>query len=144
MHDFSSLAKAISDIDLESMFKINDDEVQQLLLEFPATYSYYAVLAAEATVLRNKAKFDLDMAEAEMNRTIREDAKARGEKITEKGIDTAVKLSAAYRDAFDKFNKSEENMKVLSAIVSGLSRYGDTLMQASKYQIAEMAKTVGG
>jgi len=133
--------RAVSNLDLEKMFAINDDEVQQLLLEFPATYGYYAVLAAEATVMRNKAKFDLDVTEADVNRIIREDAKAQGAKITEKAIDSAVKLSAQFREAFDKFNKADENMRVLNAIVAGLDKYGNMLLQASKYQIAEMAKT---
>ncbi|HHD78448.1 MAG TPA: hypothetical protein ENK98_02230 [Epsilonproteobacteria bacterium] len=142
--DFESLYDIVNSLDLSEMFTIKEEEIDQLITQYPSNYAYYAVLSAQAMKEKNKAKFDLSIVEAEMQKRVREDAVATNTKMTEKAVDVAVKMSAEYRSAYNKMLLADEASNILRGVLAGLDKYGDAIHYIGKVQLAEMAKEMKG
>lgn len=138
--DFDSLYDVVNALDLEKMFAIKEDEVDSLIKEYPSTYAYYAVLSAKAMREKSKAKFDLGVVEAQMQKRVREEAVASNTKMTEKAVDVAVKMSAEYREAHNRMLLANEASDILKGVLAGLDKYGDAIHYIGRVQLAEMAK----
>lgn len=142
--DFESLYDIVNSLNLAELFTINEDEIDQLITDYPANYAYYAVLSAQAIKAKDKAKFDLTIVEAEVQKRVREEAIASGTKMTEKAVDVVVKMSGEYRSAYDKMLLAAEASNILKGVLASMDKYGDSIHYIGRVHLSEIAKEMRG
>lgn len=77
---------------LQKHLAVNMDALDDCLIDQPEHYYHAAVAAAEATARRDALKLDLEEAEAEESKKLRELAFQRDEKVTEASLKQQLKL----------------------------------------------------
>lgn len=76
---------------------------------------------AEAKQLMERARSNVDVVKAELDREIRQDPEAYDlAKATEKGIEGAILLQPAYKKAVTKYIEARHDVDLISAVVTAL------------------------
>ena len=83
---------------LRESLVIDNDAIGDCLIEQPQFYNDVASGHAESVARRDALKLEAEEAQAEVDRRIRAEASARGDKITEAAIQQQIRLDAAVAD----------------------------------------------
>jgi hypothetical protein len=79
-------------------------------------------MLAEAEMVRDKAKENIDLVKAELDLAIRTDPRPHGlEKITESAVNSAVTTNKRYRESLDEYNQLKYNHRIIQSAIESLN-----------------------
>ena len=116
--------------------EINEMALDQEWIKQPGLYLKYSIEAAEADFDRKKAKQNLEVIQAETDADVRAEAKKKGEKITEKVVESRVLQDETYTEARDLVVQSDHNYNILMAAVRSFEQKKSALENLVKLHIA--------
>jgi hypothetical protein len=111
----------------EDLF-IDEDNLNEEYIKQPGTFAWYAVLTAEAEAYRDKLKFDLEVLAADLDKQVREEIELRGDKVTEKLVETEVGRKQEYRNKKEELLEANRQLNVMKAVKEGLVQKKDMLI----------------
>lgn len=120
----------------EEDLKINEKDLTHEWLLQPVKYMQYAEKSAMADSIRKKAKERLDVVMAGVDNSIREEASSANEKITEKVVESRIKLNSTYQEALRILNEAEYNYSILSSAVRAFEQRKSALENLVRLYIA--------
>lgn len=107
--------------DVPSLLDIDQDSLDEEWMGQSKLYYSHAAQLAEARFQWAEAKTELEVLEAELGSKVREDPGEFGlDKITEKGVESAVLQTREYQKAVTKVNRKKYEVDVLEAAVTAL------------------------
>ncbi|MCP4763006.1 MAG: hypothetical protein GY870_14605 [archaeon] len=95
----------------------------------------YSEKAAQADREKKKAKEALDITKAEIDKSIREEAKNNGEKVTEKVVEGRVMLHPDYHKAYDALIEAEYEYSIFISAVKAMEQRKSALENLVKLLI---------
>lgn len=105
----------------KSFLEINQYELEREWVEQPRLYEQWATKAAKARLRLDEAKGELELIEAELDKTIRtEPGKFGVDKITEGAVQKTVVLQDEYQEAAAAVNQAAYELGVIQAAVTAL------------------------
>ncbi len=109
--------------DTTELYDIDPNKLDIACIEQPKLYHDYALKFAEARAEHERAKSNLELVEAELDKEIRLEPDRFGlEKITETIVEKAIIRSKRYRTAKEKYLESKHAMDVLYAMTATLDQ----------------------
>lgn len=118
------------------------DDLDNALMEQPALYAYYGEAAARAQRQYAKAKQNTEHVEARAAHILRSkwNVKIDG-KMTEKALDTKIKMSTAYRNALECQNDAQFIQRMCTNVHEAFNQREQMIIQACKRAEVEMFST---
>jgi len=108
--------------------KIDEDDIVKELSKFSAIYGFFAVKLAKFQMLTEKAKFDLNRLQAELDSEYRQKFREEGTKVTEKMIESEIITDERYIEKQEFYQNLREVFLVLQKAVDSLSTKKDMLI----------------
>jgi len=115
-------------VDFQQEVRISEETINEDLKDQPGKYVYFAILQEMAEAEHQEAKLYLELKEAELDSSIREEAQRVGEKITEKRVMTKITLDDSYIEARTDVNLTRTKVGKLKAVKEGLNHRKDMLI----------------
>jgi hypothetical protein len=85
-------------------------------------FHHWSIILAEAEMVRDKAKENIDLVKAELDLAIRSDPSKFGlEKITESAVNSAIVTDKKYRLVLDDYNQLKYNHKIIQSAIESLN-----------------------
>lgn len=122
-------------IDTSSLSALNSNLASQ-----PSRYAWYSVLHAMAKNLVATCERDFERTYAMLDKELRMQHMKKDEKITDKGIDAAIKRSKKYGIACKALIEAKYNANLLQAAVKAFEQRKDDLQTISSNIRSEMAR----
>ena len=120
-----------------SIMEPDKNNLDEEWVKQPKLFTDWAIEAAAARLDYDEAKADVDVVRADISLDVRTNPEKYDiEKITEKAIDAAIVLDAAYVKAMHKLRKAKHRFEVASALVSGLEQRKSSLENLVKLRLA--------
>lgn len=111
----------------EDLF-VNDSDLNEEFIKQAGSFAWYAVLCAEAESYRDKLKFELEVLEADLDKQVREEIELRGDKVTEKVVNSEVLRKQEYKDAKEELLEANRRLGIMKAIKEGMVQKKDMLI----------------
>lgn len=127
-------------LDLDKIVPIDADLSDEFARQ-PSLYAYVAMLAAQCESLYRGAQASTERTKARVDQTIREDAKALQEKVTENIVEKRVMLSAEVEEAEDTEAGYRYQYLMLRAVVASLDQRAQMLISLGAHLRAESEQT---
>lgn len=89
--------------ELSENIKIDQDDMDGEIISQPNDFYHASTGYAMAVSLRDKAKNDLEIAEAELYKMFRDEVSARGDRATEKLLEAMINSNEVRQEQFDKY-----------------------------------------
>ena len=107
---------------MKETLKLDIDEYQldEEWINQPRQYHYWAVELADAQLVLDAAKSDLEVVKADLDMRVREDLVAQGKKVTETLVSTEVINCKQYQESTKEVNKSRHTLNLTKAAVEAL------------------------
>jgi hypothetical protein len=125
---------------LDDVIPISED-ISQEFTDQPSLYAYIAILAAQAEACWRESKRSTEEETAQLDKNVRQDLMANGEKITEGKVAAEVKLRRGYRDAVDYEMECHEQYLIMRAVENAMSQRAQMLISLGAHLRAEAAQT---
>ena len=104
--------------DYKKDIEINDNNLKEEWERQAGLYLYYSLQLSDAEAEKNKAKEDVDVVMAQLDREIREKPKTfEIEKITEGVVKSTILLQEEYTNAQDSYVKKIYNVSILQGVI---------------------------
>ena len=123
--------------DLQSDLLINPTELTKECSEQPSRYVYWASRAAEADAASDKAKLELDILEARLDRQVREELSVAGEKVTEGKVQMEIRLKEDYKKGREAVSEAHKNHGILKAAERGYFQRKDMIYNLVQMDLRE-------
>lgn len=108
------------DLDVDDDLALSDESLDDDMCALPQTIGVYAELMGEAHAYAANMKYEMDMAEAKADRSVRIEAKAADEKITEPAIKQRVTLNPEVGAARKAYYAADGQHKTLEGLLRAL------------------------
>jgi len=122
--------------------KISEADINTMLETQPSRYVFWAKMAAIAKVLVEKWKYELEKYEAQTYTFIRSQKESRGERVTEKQLQSAIVLDPRFRQLRERLLKARLQYDHLAAIKEAFAQRKDMLMSLGANLREEMDTTL--
>lgn len=110
----------IPEIDLGSLMSIDEDNLTQEYETISVLFSTFAVLAAHAQSRELNAKFEFEVITAQLNKEMRIVLSNQEEKVTDRMVDSAVKIDKRYREKWNEYLKAKKQHTILLKLEASL------------------------
>jgi len=121
----------------EEDVSIDQHDLENEWVRQSSLYLKYAELSAQATLERDKAKEQLDLAQAELDTLIRKNPTAYGiEKVVEALVKSTIVQQEDYKIAYAAFLEVKETDAVLSGVLKALEHKKKALEKLSELWMA--------
>jgi len=111
--------------------EINEDNINSCLVSQPSLYVFWSKAASVARTIYDKAKFDLEKYEAQLYTYLKSEKENRGEKVTEKQLESLVKLDPRRQELFNTMLRARLQYDHLNAVREAFSIRTNMLMSLS-------------
>ena len=111
--------------------QISEFDINSCLVTQPALYVFWSKMAAIARTIYDKAKFDLEKYEAQLYSYLKSEKENRGEKVTEKQLESLVRLDPRRQELFNTMLRARLQYDHLNAIREAFSIRTNMLMSLS-------------
>lgn len=108
--------------------KITPEDIDNDIIRQPGLYAYYAAQLATAKRTLSKMTLDLDVYEAAVNKRNRDVCLAKGEKPTEKMLETLLRLDAPWLRRSEAKIDAEATVNQLESVVRAFAQKKDMLI----------------
>jgi hypothetical protein len=115
--------------------KIDYDDLDSEFLKQSVIYNEYADKLCIEEKIKDKAKNNLEIIEAELDLEIRDQAKESGKKLTESIIKSMILLHEKRKNAYDDYIQKKYNYNVIKHALSTLEEKRRSLEKLSDRQI---------
>lgn len=129
----------IYNLNLSDLMKIDEEHMEAEYNTVSVLYSVIATMVAYAQTNETKAKFELEYIQVQLDDEIRKSLKNKEEKVTEKLIESTVKLDNRYHKAFEKWLELRKQYLILKQLESALLVKKDILLS-----LAADRRAIGG
>lgn len=119
--------------------RVEDANLDEYIEEHGARFAWYGTLHALAVSDEARAKQELEIVYAQIDKAIRNEAKANDVKLTEKMVENSVKTNADYCRYQDVYNEKAEAALLLKSAVDSLRITKDMIIQKAYNKRAEIA-----
>lgn len=128
------------EIDVDSHFNINEDNVDGELCNAGRLLVYYGDLSATLKAQAARKKADLEEHSASLARDIRKKAMENGDKITEGGIKEKVLTTPSYQTRLAVYIETEKDASKLDNFFRSQKQRVDCIIALAYKQRTEIAK----
>lgn len=118
--------------DFTAATSINPTDLESEMINMAALYSRFGVLTAKARSQRDAAKSRLELVEAKLDKTLRDEMAEKGEKVTENKLRSEIVMRKAYLDAVKTLNEANSILSVAETALMSLQMKRDMLVQLNK------------
>ncbi len=118
--------------------EVNPSDLNAGFLNQAGLYAYYAARAVVAMKQEGNAKLFRDVTEAKVDKAIRDEATAAGQKLTEKQIEQAIARSPDYIKAERAHIEAKAMSKLADSAVEAFRQRRDMLIQLGANERGEM------
>lgn len=122
----------MTDLDVTQFIKdtrIDPVDLDDAFIKQSSIRAYWGAIAAEAEAKAVRAKMARDSKEALVSKKYRDDAAVTGAKLTEKALDSMVKLDPEYIKACHEFVDADLQANIARSFVASLADRKDMLVQ---------------
>lgn len=139
------ILETVDDVTLENFRKVTEKfidvnplDVHHEMVRQSSLYAYYAGLKADCKKLLDTATLNLETFVAESRNQYKETEKQKGNKVTEKTIDSHVQALPMYKDLTQQVIDLEYKVSLMKGIENALNQRKDILVQLSANARKEM------
>lgn len=118
--------------------KITPHQITEDCARQPGLFAYYAEKAREANARLKHLKLQLDVYEAALDKQIRDNFLARGQKFTERQIEVQIKLNPEWQERKKATHAAESEVEQMDAIMTALRQKKDMLVVVAHNVRSEM------
>ena len=109
--------------------RITDINLDESFQKQSSLRAYYGAIAAQQDAEAARAKMNVDVVEAQLDRKYREAAATEGRKVTEKALESAVKLDPEWAEAKKRYIDAQCMADIARTMVASLNDRRDMLIQ---------------
>jgi hypothetical protein len=131
IRNFINPDQAMRQLAVDEM-NLNDSFVKQA-----GHFSFYAAKHAQAERQEHRAKFNIEIQEATIDKELRQEARANKEKITETQITRLITLRPEYQDALNDHIEAKQISNVCKSVAESFRQKRDMLIQLGADQREE-------
>lgn len=131
-------------MDLKNCLSIDPTAIDEEMVRQPAIFAYFCEQRRLAEQETKQRKLALDVRIAHVERQIRLEAQARGEKLTERGIEVQVTLDESVNSLRLEIIRHEANLSKFDAIIKALAQKKDLLIALASNQRQERYQAFTG
>ncbi|KAA0573421.1 hypothetical protein [Azospirillum sp. Sh1] len=114
--------------DLAMDLQINPTNMDDAIIRQAGLYAYYVSAHAEAEGRLRQAKLERDVFTAALDKQLRDQALARGQKLTEKQVEMQVMLHPDWKVRVQRVNELEAAVSQLEGLVRAFAQKKDMLV----------------
>lgn len=129
------------EIDLESVFRISEDDLSREFMQQASMYAYFAVAQAEAEHQANMAELSSDQEQAAADSEFRSQLETQGRKFTEAVIKGLVIQDDIVAGRIKILNDKKYQQKLLKAVCSALEMRAQMLQSLGSHLRHEYEQT---
>lgn len=118
----------IQTFNVREELEITESNLSNDFMEQAGKYAWWAVLAETAKFHKEKTELEVDVAEANADKTARKELIDESTKVTEALVKSRIKLNLEYQDAVAKFNTAKKNASILDKIVKSFEHRKEMLI----------------
>ena len=122
---------------LKADLAYNEATIGEATMQQASLFAHYASLASRASHQYDTSKNAMELAEAVIDKELRDAAAATGQKLTEAAISKAVVLDARYQDAQKRVTNAKLIMSLCDQAREAFRQRMFMLIQAGKDQMVE-------
>ena len=141
MATMQALLTTLNNLDIDSVFSIDEANIIEAYSRQAAVYARYATMHAEADAMVSAAASAKDEEYAAADDHYRHDMDSTGEKYTEAKVRAFIELDENYRQAVDAYNDVDHVCRKLRAVVRALEMRAEMLVSMGAHLRHEMSMT---
>jgi len=111
--------------------KIDDRNLNEALMTQPSSYVWWSLVTFKARMLWEQAKLELERHDSQMYTFVRSDKESRGEKVTEKAIETQVTLDPGHQERHTAVLRTRLQYDHLDSVRTAFEMRSQMLMSLS-------------